>query len=68
MQDIEEFKAAYKEAFGEEIADDEAREMAQGVLRLYELLAQKPASDKHDGSQGLLDRLRGLRWKTSRGV
>ncbi len=41
-QDIEEFKAAYKEAFGEDITDDEAREMAQRVLRLYELLSEKP--------------------------
>jgi len=35
VQDIEEFRAAYKEVFGEEISEQEAREMADRVLRLY---------------------------------
>ena len=48
QQDIEEFKAAYKEAFGEDITDAEAREMGSRVLWLYELLSkplplEKPA-------------------------
>ncbi len=41
-ESLEEFKKIYKEEFGEELTDAEAREMAQRVLRLYELLAGIP--------------------------
>lgn len=42
-QDVAEFQEAYTEAFGEEITEAEAREMASRVLWLYELLARVPA-------------------------
>jgi hypothetical protein len=35
---IEEFKAAYKDEFGEELSDDEVREIAMRLLRFFGIL------------------------------
>ncbi len=35
---IEEFKAAYKDEFGEELSDDEVREIATRLLRFFGIL------------------------------
>lgn len=48
-QDIEELKAAYKEAFEEQISDSEAQEMAQRMLWLFELLMEKPRANPTQG-------------------
>lgn len=40
--DIREFKAIWKDEFGEEITDDVAREAASRVLELYRVLARAP--------------------------
>lgn len=39
-ESIEEFKRIYRKEFGEKISDEEAQEMAQRLLILYELLAR----------------------------
>lgn len=38
---IEEFKAAYKEEFGEELSDDEVREIAMRLLRFFGILSKE---------------------------
>jgi len=35
---IEEFKAAYKDEFGEDLSDDEVREIAMRLLRFFGIL------------------------------
>ena len=40
--DIEDFRRAYREDFGEEVGVAEAREMAQRLMNLYELIAKPP--------------------------
>ena len=37
---IEEFKAAYKDEFGEELSDDEVREIAMRLLRFFGILSK----------------------------
>ena len=39
-QDIEEFKAIYREEFGEELSDAEAERRARQVLTFYEVIYQ----------------------------
>ncbi|HXR46675.1 MAG TPA: hypothetical protein VN784_04475 [Candidatus Limnocylindrales bacterium] len=38
---IEEFKAAYKDEFGEELSDDEVREIAMRLLRFFGILSKE---------------------------
>jgi hypothetical protein len=38
QKSIDEFKAIYREEFGEEISDDKAQEMGLGLLKLLRLL------------------------------
>lgn len=40
--DLREFKAIWKDEFGEEITDDVAREAASRLLELYRVLARAP--------------------------
>jgi hypothetical protein len=40
---IEEFKAIYRQEFGQDISDDEARVIALRLLRLFHLLSRSPA-------------------------
>jgi hypothetical protein len=35
---IDEFRTIYKKEFGEEITDDEAQEMGQGLLRILDII------------------------------
>ncbi len=39
---IDELKAIHKEEFGEDLTDDEAREMGNRLLRVFSLLASTP--------------------------
>ena len=50
--DLEEFRAIYKDEFGEELTLDAAREMASNLLDLYELLMQ-PLPGEVDPSPNL---------------
>lgn len=47
-QDIEEFKDAYEEAYGERLSSVEARDMATRVMELYKLLARLLPDEKID--------------------
>jgi hypothetical protein len=38
---IEEFKAAYREEFGEILSDDEVREIAMRLLRFFGILSKE---------------------------
>ena len=38
---IEEFKAAYKDEFGEELSDNEIREIAMRLLRFFGILSKE---------------------------
>jgi len=38
---IDEFKAAYKDEFGEELSDDEVREIAMRLLRFFGILSKE---------------------------
>ena len=38
---IEEFKAAYKDEFGEELSDDEVKEIAMRLLRFSGILSKE---------------------------
>lgn len=44
--DIREFMEIYKEDFGEEISESEARMMASQLLRLYEALSRPLPSER----------------------
>ncbi len=44
-QAIEEFKAIYRDEFGEDISDDEAQEIDLRLLRLFDLLLQPLPND-----------------------
>ncbi len=44
-QAVEDFKAIYRDEFGEDIADDEAQEIALRLLRLFDLLLQPLPGD-----------------------
>lgn len=39
-ESVERFRVAYKEAYGVDVSVDEARQMAQRVMLLYETLAK----------------------------
>jgi hypothetical protein len=41
---IDDFKAAYKEEFGQELSDDEVQEIALRLLRFFGIL-QEPGQD-----------------------
>lgn len=41
-KDIEDFRKAYREAFGEDVSFAEAEEMAFRVMSLFELIAENP--------------------------
>jgi hypothetical protein len=44
-QAVDEFKAIYRDEFGEDISNDEALEMALRLLRLFDLLLQPLPGD-----------------------
>jgi hypothetical protein len=47
---LEEFIEIYKEEFGEEIERQEAAELAQSVLMLYQVLSKKPPGKRVSSS------------------
>jgi len=47
-EDIKEFAAVWKEEFGEEISDAEARRNAAQLLQLYSLLIRPPGAADSD--------------------
>jgi len=42
---MDEFKATYKEEFGEDLSDEKAHEIAVRLLRFFGILAKPPESD-----------------------
>jgi len=50
-EQVEEFKQIYKEEFGKGLTDAEAEEIANRVMRLYELLSRPLPSERKDHDQ-----------------
>ena len=48
---LEEFRAIYRDEFGEELSVDEAQEMASNLIDLYELLMQPLPRELEDTNQ-----------------
>jgi hypothetical protein len=44
-QAVEDFKAIYRDEFGQDVSDDEAQEMALRLLRLFDTLLQPLPGD-----------------------
>ena len=49
-QAIDEFKAAYREEFGQDLSDDEVQEMALRLLRFFGILVSPTPGEDRDAN------------------
>ena len=54
-EELEEFKKIYKEEFGEDLSDEEAREVAQRLLGFIKLVYRPLPKDKEPEEDSHLD-------------
>ena len=50
---LEEFRRLYKEALGEEVSEDEAREITSRLVELYMMLAEPLPSERSEATMTL---------------